>query len=314
MPTYKYNRDLEFALCGIQDVHAFFFTPDRAYCRNLTPTTAKELLAYIQAITFCRGNLNHQVLPLLGLQYDTQVMRMVQSLIAHSPHYIKSGCLTTRVDLIDAEAEMFIPEAHEGQLIAVHPTILGEGHNFGLPSHSQFEVRMRQDRNRSAIELEFHFTGFPTPKAIVQSIIEFIRENQIYGIIKGVKHVAHLWFNDEEAIQPIFGIFQAAPMAIKKNLIVSFPSIWINPYNPTPYGPIKNLNFAMIAKYTDKCLAVVKNILYQDRNAPTLVGIGYNVDIDPSIMACPCGNQSCYGFTEQSLCKYLPNFDTANTL
>ena len=56
MPTYKYNRDLEFALSGIQKVHDFYFA-DKAYCRILTPLTAQELLAYVAAIRYYNGHI-----------------------------------------------------------------------------------------------------------------------------------------------------------------------------------------------------------------------------------------------------------------
>ena len=98
---------------------------------------------------------------------------MVKALMAHSPNFIRSAVVTTRVDLIDCDIpDIYIPEADEGQLLGF-PWCANKGLNFGRDMDPWYKVMCRQDKERTAIEMEFQWNGIPTSKDIIDNIIQF---------------------------------------------------------------------------------------------------------------------------------------------
>ena len=138
MPSYKYNRYLQYELDLVKHVMNVFFSEDKTHLKIITPQTARELLAFIYSATHCYGQLTDRSLPMLGLHSQDEI-NMVRAMMAHSPYYICGGCLVVKMDLVDTVSEMFIPEPHEAEMLVVHSAVSDEGLNFGYPSHPTFE-------------------------------------------------------------------------------------------------------------------------------------------------------------------------------
>ena len=230
-------------------------------------------------------------------------------MVAHSTGFVKEGCILSHFDLIDYEGAEIL---RNKTTLKIHRLLWKKNQclTFGGPLPDSYFVDVHKDEEKRHMSLKFHFFGIPTPETIITAFYDTLDILNVSAIIQRVKHVATLYMREPSLLRSLFGCLEGRIQPLSDCIVFNFPVLHMWPRLHL------HLGHNNIKVYTDNCLKVVRDAIFQNRRPLNDTGLQYTyTDLNPEDILCPCSVFDCPGFANTNeLCFHISNPKNVNKI